>query len=189
MSKMSLLGTAIRSNFLSRNSKLNQGFPSLLGDSPRRFSTEPQQPQDSPPDPFLQTPSTGLVYGKLSGINKHTLKTDIVNLLEGCNLTLNDVKVDYNWNYMPMAMMVQFRSRSAFDNAFKLIARKGRLYKLERADRAKWDILTAYDGKTVLLQGIPRNAIPEDIERFLSGCDFDASSIQTITKLILSSLH
>ncbi|KAF9605942.1 hypothetical protein IFM89_021268 [Coptis chinensis] len=29
----------------------------------------------------------------------------------------------------------------------------------------------------VLLQGLPRNALPEDIERFLCGCDFNSSSL------------
>ena len=47
---------------------------------------------------------SGLVYGRLSGITKHTLRTDILNLLEGCNLTLQDVKVDYNRSYFPVGM-------------------------------------------------------------------------------------
>ena len=45
-----------------------------------------------------------LVYGRLVGITKHTLRTDILNLLEGCNLTLPDVKVDYNRDYLPVGM-------------------------------------------------------------------------------------
>ena len=47
---------------------------------------------------------SGLVYGKLFGITRHTLKTDIINMLEGCNLTMDDVKVDYNWSFTPNGM-------------------------------------------------------------------------------------
>lgn len=47
---------------------------------------------------------TGPVYGKLLGIGKSTLKTDVVNFLEGCNLGLEDVKVDYNWGFIPIGM-------------------------------------------------------------------------------------
>lgn len=47
---------------------------------------------------------SGLVYGKLTGMTKHTLKSDIVNLLEGCKLTEDDVKVNYTRNYMPVGM-------------------------------------------------------------------------------------
>ncbi|KAI4300196.1 hypothetical protein L6164_033598 [Bauhinia variegata] len=42
------------------------------------------------------------------GINRHTLKTDIINLLEGCNLTLEDVKVNYSrGGYMPLEMLLE----------------------------------------------------------------------------------
>ncbi|RVW39717.1 hypothetical protein CK203_114033 [Vitis vinifera] len=143
----------------------------------------------------------GLVYGRLSGITKHTLRTDILNLLEGCNLTLQDVKVDYNRSYFPDGAIP---SRYAFDHAIKVINKKGRLYKLDRADRSQWDPLRTYDGKTVsinpvvgdkitlvhklqyivmvLLQGLPRNALPEDVERFLAGCEFNSSNIQLTTR-------
>ncbi|KAK7859539.1 hypothetical protein CFP56_005929 [Quercus suber] len=30
----------------------------------------------------------------------------------------------------------------------------------------------------MLLQGFPRNALPEDVERFLTGCVYEASSIE-----------
>lgn len=46
----------------------------------------------------------GLVYGRLLGISSNTLKTDIINLFEGCKLTLDDIKVDYDRAYNPMAM-------------------------------------------------------------------------------------
>ncbi|KAH9735632.1 hypothetical protein KPL71_017804 [Citrus sinensis] len=119
----------------------------------------------------------GVVYGKLLGISRQTLKSDIINLLEGCNLTPDDLKVNYTRNYMPFAMMVQFPSFSAYDNAFRLIGRKGRLYRLERAEQSEWDIVMPYNGKTVLLQNVPRIAVAEDVERFLSGCEYEASSI------------
>lgn len=55
----------------------------------------------SPPFFF---PESGLVYGRLIGITKYTMRTDVLNLLEQCNLTLEDVKVDYNRNYLPVSM-------------------------------------------------------------------------------------
>ncbi|KAM1037788.1 hypothetical protein ACFX15_031928 [Malus domestica] len=192
MSKLGLLRAAITSSIAVRTAvPQNRGLPMLLGEPARRFSTEaenpPQnsrpsdQPQDaSPIEPFLQTPTTGLVYGKLLGISRYTLKTDVVNMLEGCNLSLEDVKVDYNRAFTPMGMVVQFRSWKAFDNAARVISRKGRLFKLERANRSQWDNLTPHDAKTVLLQGIPQTAAPEDVERFLSGCEYDSSSLQII---------
>ncbi|KAG7960580.1 hypothetical protein I3843_10G131100 [Carya illinoinensis] len=178
MSKLRLFATALGSRLTVRTVRENHGNPLLLREFPRWFSTEAEQPpQDSAVDPFLQTPGTGLVYGRLIGVTRHTLKTDIVNLLEGCKLTLDDVKVDYNRSFSPVGMMVQFPSRNAFDQAIRVIGKKGRLYKLERADRSQWDLLIPYNGKAVLLQGIPRNALPEDVERFLTGCEYDASSI------------
>jgi len=36
----------------------------------------------------------------------------------------------------------------------------------------------------VLLEGLPPNALNEDIERFLSGCKFVPSSIRTFVKLV-----
>ncbi|KAA8516493.1 hypothetical protein F0562_017001 [Nyssa sinensis] len=178
MWKMSLLRNAFKSTSLIRVSHPNQGFSLLLRDSPRRFSTEAEQPtQDPPTDPFLQTPTTGLVYGRLFGITTHTTKSDILNLLEGCNLGLDDIKVDYNRSYAPTGMMIQFPSRNAYDAANRAIGRKGRLFRLERAgggfDRTSWDLIAPYNGKAVLLQGIPRNALVDDVERFLSGCQYN----------------
>lgn len=45
-----------------------------------------------------------MVYGKVFGTTRHTLKSDIVNLLEGCNLTLEDVRGHYNGLYTPAGM-------------------------------------------------------------------------------------
>ena len=47
---------------------------------------------------------SGLVYGKLFGITKHTTKSDIVNLLEGCEMSLDDIKVNYAKSFAPSGM-------------------------------------------------------------------------------------
>ncbi|KAL6011163.1 hypothetical protein ACLOJK_001607 [Asimina triloba] len=75
----------------------------------------------------------GLVYGKLNGTGKFTLKTDIVHFFEGCGLSIEDVKVDYNRIYTPFGMFH---------------------YSLSRA------------------------TTQDDVERFLSSCDYDASQVQ-----------
>ncbi|CAN0881433.1 hypothetical protein LINGRAHAP2_LOCUS14236 [Linum grandiflorum] len=177
---MSLLRNGIRSTFALRTSTSRLGSPWFLRDSANHFSTEAGQPP-SPPEassvnPFLQTP--GVVYGRLFGGGRHTLKTDIINLLEGCNLGIEDIKFSYVRGFTPNSVLLQFPSRQSYEHAFKVIARKGRIYRVQRAERGEWDLQTPYYGKTVLLQGVPPNAVPEDIERFLSGCDFDPVSIQ-----------
>ncbi|OIW06447.1 hypothetical protein TanjilG_05218 [Lupinus angustifolius] len=147
------------------------------------FSTESQKPpsQDStaspPPPPFNQSDTSGLIYGRLLGIHRHILKTDVIHFLDGSNLTLDDVKMDYNRSFLPLGMMLQFPSRNAYDNALRALVRNGRFYKLERADRSQWDTVTPYDGKTILIKGIPRNAQFDDIEHILSGSEYDQSSI------------
>lgn len=160
----------------------HQGLRSVLSSSPslRQLSTESASPtnQSSSTKPLFETPSSGLVYGKLVGITKNTLKSDILSFLEECNLSHDDLKVDYNPFYSPTGMIVQFPSRSAYDAAVRAVTRKGRLYRLDRANRANWDYVQPYGGKFVLLQGIPPNATIEDIERFLAGCEYDSSSIR-----------
>ncbi|KAK7266955.1 hypothetical protein RIF29_19617 [Crotalaria pallida] len=149
-----------------------RGIPIYSQKSVGCFSTD-----STVPPPFLQNDASGLTYGRLLGIHKHILKTDVINFLEGCNLTLEDVKMDYNRSFTPLAMLLQFPSRDTYDNAIRTIIRKGRLYKLDRADRSQWDIVTPYDGKTILIKGIPRTAQFEDIERILCGLEYDPSSI------------
>ncbi|CAN6715911.1 unnamed protein product [Malus baccata var. baccata] len=170
MCKLGLLRAAITSNVASRMAVAqNCTFPSVFCKPGRRFSTKAENPTQD---------SAGLVYGKLLGNSRNTLKTDVVNMLEGCNLRLEDVKVDYNQAFTPMGMVVQFQSWKAFDNAARVISRKGRLYKLERANRSQWDNLTSYDGKLVsFIQGIPQTAAPEVVERFLSSCEYNSSSL------------
>ncbi|XP_062117085.1 uncharacterized protein LOC133830967 isoform X2 [Humulus lupulus] len=171
MSKLGLVRTAISSNFSSLRSVRTSHKHGFVAFPARQFSTEsePQQTQDQAVDSFLRTSASGSLYAKLTGgITRNTLKTDIVNLLEGCNLSLEDVKVDYFRDYNPSAMLVHFSSPHAYDQAFKMISRKGRLYRMEKVAKSQWDIVAPYDGKTILLQGIPLNAVPEDVARFLS---------------------
>nr|CAD1830353.1 unnamed protein product [Ananas comosus var. bracteatus] len=135
---------------------------------------------DPSDDPFLQTSTEGLVFGRLTGIGKNTMKTDVLHYLEGCNLSTDDIKFDYTKAYNPVGVLLQFPSESSFDTAVKQTIRRGRLYKIEKIDRSEWDLKTSYDGKVVLLQGIPRNAVQEDVERFLSGSNFELSTFQML---------
>lgn len=47
---------------------------------------------------------SGLMYGTVIGITKHTTKNDILNLLEDCNLTPEDLKVRYTPFFSPIGM-------------------------------------------------------------------------------------
>ncbi|KNA16571.1 hypothetical protein SOVF_087620 [Spinacia oleracea] len=169
----------------STNARSIQTLSPFLRDSLRHFSTgtehqvQPQPPQSSTQHaPSLQPPSSGLVYGRLLGISSNTLKTDIINLFEGCKLTLDDIKVDYDRAYNPMAMLVQFSSMSHFGSAIRELTRKSRPFRLEKVvDHQKWDSVTPHNGRYVLFTGIPRNALLEDVERFLCGCNYEASSL------------
>lgn len=183
---MNILRNAIKLHVSVRTVKPTHVLPSFLREPPKRFSTEPDQQQQQPlPDAsvnqFLDSASKGFVYGKLFGITKYTMKSDIISLLEGCNLTPDDIKVSYSRSLFPVAMMLRFPSPSAFSNAARTIRRFDRLYRLDRVDTSDWDIVMPYNGKTVVLQGLPRSAALEDVERFLSGCEYDSSSIQTVT--------
>lgn len=117
---------------------------------------------------------TGLVFAKLFPAKKNTLKTDVIHFLEGCDLSTEDIKVEYNRDYNPIAMTLQFSSHSAFDAAVRTVVRKGRLYRMEKiftVNSDNWDLMESFNGKVVLLQGLPINANMEDIDRFLSGCN------------------
>ncbi|KAJ8636965.1 hypothetical protein MRB53_011232 [Persea americana] len=150
----------------------------------RSLSTAGSEQEAPPPssDPFLRPPPKRLVYGKLTGAGRNALKSDVIQFFEGCNLSPEDIKVSYSAIYTSVGMVLQFSSVAAFDMALRLNARKGRVYRFDKADRSLWDQCTTYDGKAVVLQGIPRRATPEDIEQFLSGCSFDASRIQTFVR-------
>ncbi|XP_068644909.1 uncharacterized protein, partial [Aristolochia californica] len=113
--------------------------------------------------PFLQKPSRGSIYGKLTGIGENTLKTDIIHYLEGCDLTIEDVRVEYSRTFTSLSI---FPSRSFFQNAVRSTIKKGHLYKLEEIDCGLWDVQTSYQ------------ILTEVVECFLSCYDFDASSLQ-----------
>ncbi|CAN1304488.1 hypothetical protein LINPERPRIM_LOCUS26217 [Linum perenne] len=182
---MSLLRNGIRAAFALRTSTSRLGSTWYLRDSANHFSTEagqpPSPPEPSSVDPFLQTPGVAIAYGRLFGGGRNTLKTDIINLLEGCDLGVEDIKFSYTRGFNPNAVLLQFPSRQAYDNAFKVIARKGRIYRLQRMSFKLTFVLNSHTlFLQVLLQGISNNVIAEDVERFLSGCEFDPSSIQFI---------
>lgn len=46
---------------------------------------------------------SGLVYGRIYGIGRHTRKSDIISMLGASNLSLDDVRFEYNPNYAPVA--------------------------------------------------------------------------------------
>lgn len=184
---MSLFQNAMKASRLIRTVHPNQSLRPLLSGSARHFSTEAQPPnQQTSADPFLQSPLSGLVYGRLSGIAprnnimKYTLKSDVIRLLDESNLSPDDLKFNYDRRYEVTGVMIQFPSRNAYDAAVRAINRQGRLYKLEKVDCSVWDNTRPYDGKFVLLQGLPQDAQVVDIERFLSGCQHDSSSLQLI---------
>ncbi|KAJ0979398.1 hypothetical protein J5N97_014872 [Dioscorea zingiberensis] len=165
MSKQSLLRNALKSRVSSSN-PIPRFLPS------RSLST----------DSFLEPSSDGLVFAKLSGIGRFTLKTDVINFFEGCNISPEDIKVSYNRAYGPVGMILQFPSRSSFDMALRHTVRKGRLYRLDKVDCSQWDEMVAYNGKAIVLHGIPRNAALEDVERFLSGFNYDSSTLQLFNR-------
>ncbi|KAK6126123.1 hypothetical protein DH2020_040101 [Rehmannia glutinosa] len=171
---------AMKWSRLIETAQPNRRLASTSFISPKLFSTEASEPTSD--DQFLRTPTSGLVYGKLANITKHTTKSDIINLLEGCDLNPENLKVEYNRSYFPLSMMVEFPSRSAYDAALRTIGRKGRLYNISKVDKAEWDTNAPYDGKAILLYGIPRNALIDDVERFLSGCRYDSSSIEMFVR-------
>ncbi|KAL4189486.1 hypothetical protein AMTRI_Chr08g165600 [Amborella trichopoda] len=161
MLRLKVFGHALKSN-ITQNPNTKRGLPLLPDGRCRAFCTagsEQQQQQEegasSPVDPFLQPPPKGLTYGRLTGFGRNALKTDLIHFFDGCNLTVEDIKVEYNRTFVPLGMYV---------------------------DRGQWDIVTPYDGKVLLFQGIPRQAFPEDVERFLSGCRYDGSDLQLLMR-------
>ncbi|KAG5584524.1 hypothetical protein H5410_044958 [Solanum commersonii] len=173
---MGLLRAVAKSNRSIQTSIQNQGLTLPLC---RQFSTQMETPQkDNSSDPFLRNPSSGLVYGRLFVTGKHTRKSDILNMLGSSRLSPDDVRFEYNMNYAPVSVMIQFPTRNSYEATLREGNRKGGLFRMERVGRQQWDTLPRYDGKTILLVGVPRNAVAEDVERFLAGCQYDASAIQ-----------
>ncbi|CAK7342882.1 unnamed protein product [Dovyalis caffra] len=177
-----LLRKTIKSNSTLQSFRPNNTLPLFLHQDTKHFSTETQPPPQenndtSSIDPFLQSSNTSLAYARFYGVRKHTMKTDIINLFEGSNLTHDNIRFIHNRSYIPFAA-------GAYDNAQKALTRAGRLYRMEKTEPHVWDaaLRNCYDGKTVLLEGLPPNALTDDIERFLSGLEFLPSSIKTFAR-------
>ncbi|RCV45347.1 hypothetical protein SEVIR_9G450800v4 [Setaria viridis] len=143
---------------------------------------------DSQNDPFLKSSSEGLAYGRFysnigggNRIEKNMLKTDILHHLDRCGLSLDDVKIDYNRGFTPLGALLRFPSKAAFTTAIRQTSQI-RLYKMDMISRDVWDLKQSFDGKAVLLQGVPRNALPEDIERFLCGTNFEPPPFESFLR-------
>ncbi|XP_047086661.1 uncharacterized protein LOC124698187 [Lolium rigidum] len=137
-------------------------------------------------DSFLKPSDAGLIYGRLysptaggNRLGKNVLKTDIIHHLDKCELSPEDVKIDYNRGYYPMAALLKFPSKESFNKAAR---QTGRMYRLERASRELWEQKPSLDGKAVLLQGVPRNAQADDIERFLSGTNYEPPPFESFIR-------
>ncbi|KAH0468688.1 hypothetical protein IEQ34_001920 [Dendrobium chrysotoxum] len=169
-------------SFLSRNAfKYRVSLFDTIRWMPSRSFSSVGEQQEPVSDSFYES-SEGAAYGRLTGFGRNTLKTDIIHFLEGCDLSTSDVKFEYNNSFNPISMMLRFPSQSSYDAALRQTTRKGRLYKLDKINSGQWDITESHDGRTVLIQGIPSNAVREDIERFLSGCNFDPKSFRFISR-------
>ncbi|KAL6503144.1 hypothetical protein OROHE_023773 [Orobanche hederae] len=175
---------AMRWGRLIKTAQPNRRLPSTFFTFPKPFSTESAEPSlGSSNDQYIRTSSSVSIYGKFGNITKLTTKNDVINLLEGCELNPENLRVEYNRTFRPTSMMIEFPSGSAYDDAVRAINRKGRLHSLTRVDKSYWDSTTPqdgsapYDGKAILLSGIPHNALLEDVERFLSGCQYYSSSV------------
>ncbi|KAG9146316.1 hypothetical protein Leryth_007996 [Lithospermum erythrorhizon] len=144
----------------------NQRLTSLL---PKQYSTEAE--------PHNQNPPPGVCYGRLLGITKYTTRSDVCNLLDGCNLNLDDIKVDYNRIFLPVSMLIRFPSRDAYEVGLKA-TRRERLHRLDMTNHSAWGTLNAYAGRSILLEEVPRSATADDVDRFLSGCQYDPSTFR-----------
>ncbi|XP_031111416.1 uncharacterized protein LOC116015476 [Ipomoea triloba] len=186
----SLLRNAAKSSRSIQACLGNQRLSSLLRDTSRRFTTEagappPRQPQrgNFPPRPIPDFEPNGKVYGRINSIGRFTTKSDIIAMMGDSNLTSEDIKFDYNITFNGNAAVMQFPSQADYSAAVRAVTpkttRQGGLYKV---DRIQWENLKSYDGKSILLQGIPRNAQMDDVERFLSGCQYDISSVSMFSR-------
>ncbi|XP_051126753.1 uncharacterized protein LOC127248456 [Andrographis paniculata] len=162
--------------------RLDRRMPLAFFDLPKHFSAEASDSGSAVSNEQLfQIPKPGVVYGRLTNISKYTNKRDVLNLLES-GLRPENLKVEYNRSYFPTSMIVEFPSQSAYDDAVRTIGRKGRFLNMSRADKSQWDTITPHDGRAILLLGIPQNALIDDIERFLSGCQYDSTSTRLFVR-------
>ncbi|KAJ3682796.1 hypothetical protein LUZ60_013023 [Juncus effusus] len=192
MSKLVQLRNAFRSMVSSQNRSSPVSSPWMLAPMRRYLSAEAESgaPASETDDSFLRSANEGLVYGRIAtqwAVGKNMLKTDVIHLLEGCDLSIHDVKFDYNRAFYQTGILLQFPSKTAFNKAITEINKKGRFYRLDQIDRSQWDMKNSFDGKAILMQGVPRNATQEDIERCLSGCNYEPSSFQSFIRLVNKS--
>lgn len=183
---MNLIRNAARSNASLRKVNPTIGVPRCFStgtEQPPRGPAPPNSSADASVNQFLQTESTGVLYAKLIGGSKYAMKSDIISFLDGCNLTPDDIKFSYSFHFEPAGVrFLRFPSPDAYHAALRT-SRRLAGYWLDRIDVAQWNTVVPYDGKTVVLQGIPRNATIDDIERFFSGCDdYEASSLTVFYK-------
>ncbi|WVZ56508.1 hypothetical protein U9M48_007025 [Paspalum notatum var. saurae] len=140
------------------------------------------------PLPVRVFPVACLAYGRFysatiggSRLEKNMLKTDIIHHLDRCGLSLDDVKIDYNRGYTPLGALLRFPSKAAFTTAIRQ-TNQNRLYRIDEISRDVWDLKESFDGKAVLLQGVPRNALLDDIERFLCGTNFESPPLENFLR-------
>uniref|UniRef100_A0ACD5YMW2 Uncharacterized protein n=1 Tax=Avena sativa TaxID=4498 RepID=A0ACD5YMW2_AVESA len=159
--------------------------------SSRLFSTDAPGAEAGSQDheSILEPSNEGLAYGRFysptaggNRLGKNMLKTDIIHYLDKSELSPDDIKIDYNRGYYPMAALLKFPSKAAFATALRQSAQLGRMYRLEMVSREQWDHKQSLDGKAVLLQGVPRNAQVDDIERFLSGTNYEPPPFESFIR-------
>ncbi|KAI4994030.1 uncharacterized protein LOC123448969 [Hordeum vulgare subsp. vulgare] len=126
----------------------------------------------------------GRFYTNISGVGrlgKNMLKTDIIHYLDQCELSLDDVKIDYNKGFYPMGALLKFPSVESFEAALRQTI-QGRMYRLERVSPDVWEHKISLNGKAVLLQGVPRSAQADDIERFLCGTNYEPPPFENFVR-------
>ncbi|GAA0163564.1 hypothetical protein LIER_19397 [Lithospermum erythrorhizon] len=176
---MNLFRSSVKSSRWIESNHTNQRLRSLL---PKVFSTEAEaEKQTDAINSFVQKPSSGLCYGRIQNITKYTTRRDVCNLLARCNLNLDDLRVDYDRNFLPTSMLVRFPSRDAYEVGLRA-TRVVRVHKLNMVDRSAWDFVKPYEARYILLQGLPPNAFIDDVERFLSGCQYESSTFHFFSR-------
>ncbi|KAF8718687.1 hypothetical protein HU200_024987 [Digitaria exilis] len=188
-----LAAAALRRGVAASRGHTSSRLTSSMPASVRLFSADASgettaTAADSQDDSFLESSNEGLAYGRFYGVigggnrlEKNMLKTDIIHHLDKCGLSLDDVKIDYNRGFFPLGALLRFPSKAAFTTAIRQ-ANQNRLYRIEGISRDEWDLKQSYGGKAVLLQGVPRNALPEDIERFLCGTNFEPPPFESFLR-------
>nr|AQZ41243.1 stress-associated protein [Aeluropus littoralis] len=180
---------ATRDLYSWRLSSFAPAFPRLFSaDASGEASAATSAAAGSQEDSFLKASDEGVAYGRFysvvpggNNLGRDMLKTDIIHCLDKCDLSLEDVKIDYNRGYYPMGALLRFPSKASFTSAVRQIS-QARLYRLEQISRDQWDLKQSLGGKALLLQGVPRNAVPEDIERFLCGINFEPPPFESFLR-------